>query len=342
MRRLQQREQSSASAAAISFAYEAQTKSLCSRSEVDRLSSPRENVDVVIVTYESRDFLERCLEAWSAAGIVPVVVDNASSDGSADVSVALGAEVIALDENLGYGGAANRGIAEGRRPLVLVANADAWPREAADVDRLVEHVFADDGIGAAGPAFADLDGRPQATLRPAASRWWLGRAAVTSFPDGGPAATHSLIGDRPSYLVGATTLFRRAALDQVGGFDPAFFLFNEEVDLCLRLAAAGWRLAVAGESRFVHVGGVSTRPRWRLAYREQLRSHLRLLDKHEGRDAAEHARRWLAFALVARSVASSTTERRFLGETARWLRRSTVAELLDGSGPRKESAARPV
>jgi GT2 family glycosyltransferase len=124
-------------------------------------------------------------------------------------------------------------------------------------------------------------------------------------------------------------LLRRAALDEVGAFDPAFFLFNEEVDLCLRLAAAGWHLAVAPESTFVHVGGVATRPRWKAAYREQLRGHLRLLDKHEGRRAAEQARRFLAATLAVRALLASQEQRRLLQEYARWLRGATVAELLE-------------
>jgi GT2 family glycosyltransferase len=294
------------------------------------LSTPHPDLDVVVVSYESRDFLVRCLDAWSKTGISPLVVDNGSTDGSAEAARIAGVEVLELEENLGFGLAANSGIERGSRRFVLVTNADAWPNAQGDAAALVAHAAADERIGAAGPAFVGIDGTPQPTRLPVASRWWMGRPAVTSFPERSQGSHVSpRVHRRPTFLVGAAMLLRRAALDEVGAFDPAFFLFNEEVDLCLRLAAAGWHLAVAPESTFVHVGGVATRPRWKAAYREQLRGHLRLLDKHEGRRAAEQARRFLAATLAVRALLASQEQRRLLQEYARWLRGATVAELLE-------------
>ncbi len=291
-----------------------------------------DDLDVVIVSYESRDFLVRSIEAWAKTPVRPVVVDNASADGSADAARDLGVEVLQLETNVGFGSAANAGIEHGSRPFVLVANADAWPGSANDVDALVDRVRGDTRIGAAGPSFVGVEGEPQPTLLPAASRWWMGHAAVSSFPDD-PRSRSRPPREQPSFLIGAAILFRRATLAEVGAFDPAFFLFNEEVDLCLRIADHGWRLTAVAESRFVHVGGVSTRPRWSEAYREQLRGHLRLLDKREGRRVAEQARRWLAASLALRARFSSEEQRRFLRSYAVWLRRSTVADLLAEQSP---------
>jgi N-acetylglucosaminyl-diphospho-decaprenol L-rhamnosyltransferase len=305
------------------------------------LSNPQHDLDVVVVSYESRDFLMRCLDAWSETAVDPLVVDNASTDGSAEAARAAGADVVGLAENIGFGAAANAGIERGARPFVLVTNADAWPRAASDVDALVARAAGDEQIAAAGPKLVGIDDSPQPTLLPVASRWWLGRPAVTSFPTGA-AAMRRTIGPRrrPTYLVGAAILFRRAALEQVGSFDPSFFLFNEEVDLCLRLRAAG-RLAVVAESTFVHVGGVATRPRWQAAYREQVRGHLRLLDKHEGRRAAEQARRWLAATLAAQAALTSGERRRFRRECSLWLRHSSVPQLLEEKpGVRKDAGLR--
>jgi N-acetylglucosaminyl-diphospho-decaprenol L-rhamnosyltransferase len=293
------------------------------------LSTPQDDVDVVIVSYESRDFLVRCLDAWAATSVSPLVVDNGSTDDSVDVARAAGVDVLIQPDNLGFGAAANAGIAEGRAPFVLVTNADAWPQSPADVEMLVSRMAADDEIGAAGPAFVGIDGSPQPNLLPVAGRLWLGRPAVTSFPTG-KDATHAppALSHRPAYLVGAALLLRRAALEQVGAFDPAFFLFNEEVDLCLRIASSGRKLAYVPDSTFVHVGGVATRPRWRSAYREQLRGHLRLLDKHKGRASAEQARRVLAVSLRVRALLASEEQRPFLRESSVWLRQATVEQLL--------------
>jgi GT2 family glycosyltransferase len=166
------------------------------------------------------------------------------------------------------------------------------------------------------------------------SRWWTGRAAVTSHR---PSTRLSLpfAGHRGHFLVGAALLLRRETIERVGAFDTTFFLFNEDLDLCRRIEADRWRLAVCPEATFVHVGGVATRPRWDYVYREQLRGHLRLLRKHEGPAAAESARRWLSVTLRVRAAGGG--ERACaLRETARWLRTHSVDELLAGRPERPD------
>jgi GT2 family glycosyltransferase len=127
----------------------------------------------------------------------------------------------------------------------------------------------------------------------------------------------------------------------VGAFDPAFFLYHEEVDLCRRLVAGGWQLGVAPDATFVHVGGVSTRPRWDAAYRELLRGHIRILDRYEGRPAADQARRLLAKSLAVRARVGSQEQRRFLDNHAQWLRESSVDDLLAAEAHNDLTAERP-
>jgi GT2 family glycosyltransferase len=159
------------------------------------------------------------------------------------------------------------------------------------------------------------------------SRWWTGRAAVTSHP---PRLQLRLpfAARRPHFLVGAALLLRRETIDRVGAFDDEFFLFNEELDLCRRIEAAGSRLELCPEATFVHVGGVAMRPRWDAVYREQLRGHLRLLRKHEGPAAAEQARRWLSLTLRIRAAGRGKRAGP-VRDAARWLRTHTLEELLD-------------
>ena len=220
------------------------------------MGTPGHDLDVVIVSYESRDALVRCLAAWEPTGHSVLVVDNASQDGSAEAARSSGVQVLETGENVGFGSAANAGIAKSSARFVLVTNADAWPREPSAAGELLELLLREDAAGAAGPRFVREDGTRHPTLVPEASRWWTGGAAQTSIPsEAAPRWRPKL--RRPSFLVGAAILFRRSALDEVGAFDPSFFLFNEEVDLCRRLVERGWAL-VTSDAVFVHLGGIAT------------------------------------------------------------------------------------
>jgi GT2 family glycosyltransferase len=114
-------------------------------------------------------------------------------------------------------------------------------------------------------------------------------------------------------------------------------MFNEEVDLCFRLRLAGWVVMFIPEATFVHVGGASTRLDWSAMYREQLRSHLRFLAKHEGPARAEQARRMLLLAMRLRAFVFRGTRRQDSREAANWLQSAEVEGLLSGPlqpGPR--------
>ncbi len=130
------------------------------------------------------------------------------------------------------------------------------------------------------------------------------------------------------FLVGAVLLVRRSAFDEVGGFDPDFFMFNEEVDLCYRLTHTGWRVRFCPTGEFVHVGGASTSKVWDSMYREQLRSHLRFLTKHDSPEVAERMRRALVWAMRLRTLVFRGERRRLSREAAQWLASAPAAELI--------------
>jgi GT2 family glycosyltransferase len=106
-------------------------------------------------------------------------------------------------------------------------------------------------------------------------------------------------------------------------------MFYEEVDLCRRLQEAGWGIGMCPAARFVHVGGTSTRKKWPAMYREQLRGHLRYLEKHEGIRTAEGARRYLKWALRARVLASIGETRRVYLNALRWLDSGSARLLVE-------------
>jgi GT2 family glycosyltransferase len=131
-----------------------------------------------------------------------------------------------------------------------------------------------------------------------------------------------------AFLVGAALLLRRRAVEEVGGFDPDFFMFGEEVDLCVRMQRAGWRVRLCSDAVFVHVGGGAARQEPAAMYREAVRGHLRVLSKRDGLGSAESARRFLRVALRMRGLLVGGESRSMYRETASWLGSGDVRSLL--------------
>jgi len=302
------------------------------------------DVSVIVASHNTRRLLERCLHELGDAHEV-VVVDAASTDGSADLVRDRFPRVhlVALEANTGYGGAMNEGIARARGAFLLLLNADAWPRPGG-VERLVACAGREAAVGIVGPRLLNPDGTLQPSVRGFPTLWRLATEylflrrlaprsrALNSFY--GAGFDHATPRDA-EFLVGAALLLRRELIDDVGAFDPRFFMFNEEVDLCFRARAAGWRVLFCPDAEFVHVGGASTRQVWPSMYREQLRSHLRFLAKHHGLAYAERGRRLLVAAMLARAAVFGVVrnpERRALSlDAARWLRSADTGTLLEAA-----------
>jgi GT2 family glycosyltransferase len=292
---------------------------------------PVPDVSVVVVSYNTRGYLERCLGAVAGRGYEVVVVDNASEDASARMVRDRFPEVrlVELPRNAGFGAAANEGLGRVASRFALLMNADAWPRDDGAIPALVACAARDDRAGIVAPRLAGLDGAPQPSLVGLPSRWWTGTPAVSSTRQGRLAAALARPrGRRGAFAVGAALLLRRDALDEVGGFDPSFFMFGEEVDLCSRMLRSGWRVSLCREAEFVHVGGAATAATPTQMYREQVRGHLRLLAKHAGPRRAERARRYLRRALRTRSLLASGQRREMYRETASWLASADAETLL--------------
>ena len=110
-------------------------------------------------------------------------------------------------------------------------------------------------------------------------------------------------------------------------------MFNEEVDLCYRLTHTGWRVTFCPAGEFVHVGGASTSAVWDSMYREQLRSHLRFLTKHNGPEVAERTRKALVWAMRLRTLVFRGERRRLSREASQWLASAPAAELIAEGRP---------
>jgi GT2 family glycosyltransferase len=224
---------------------------------------------VIVVSYNRRDLVAQCVESVLAdAGeldVEVIVVDNASHDGTPE-SIAERfptVRLIASPENVGYGQGCNLGIEAGRGRYLLALNQDIVVRPgtlAAMVRFADEHPRA----GAVGARMEYADGR----FQPSAFRFPDWRQAFFGFFDNLVPLDSEINGryplarlERPlvaEHLLGACLLFRREALDQVGAFDPIFFMYYEETDLCVRLRNAGWLSYYLPSAGVMHVSAAST------------------------------------------------------------------------------------
>lgn len=238
-------------------------------------------VSIVIVSYNTRELLARCLDSLLAecgrlgkgqtAEIL--VVDNASRDGSAAMvearyhPTATPVRLVSSMVNLGFGVANNVAIeaAEGRHIVLL--NSDAFLHEGA-LGRAIAAMEAHPQAGAGGARLLNENGSWQPSARAFHTLWrdavvMTGMAArfphtrLFGFPDRtwADAAEPAQV----DWVTGAFMILRREALAVTGLFDPAFFLYCEEVDLCKRLQEAGFELWYWPQIVVTHLGGASSR-----------------------------------------------------------------------------------
>jgi GT2 family glycosyltransferase len=223
-------------------------------------------VDVVVVSYNSAGSLTRCLEPITGrTDTRVVVVDNASSDGSADVARALGAETIALDHNGGFAHGCNAGWTTGTAPFVLFLNPDARI-EPASLEALVGGLRSDWRAAAAGPRILEDDGSLALSQRRFPRlRTSFAQALFLHRVLPGSSWTDEMVRDprayeragHPDWLSGACLLVRRPALERIAGFDERFFLYREDIDLCRRLRALGHTVRYEPAAVVRHAGGAS-------------------------------------------------------------------------------------
>jgi len=237
-----------------------------------RLPVATSTVAVAIVSWNTRDLLDRCLRSlqpYAERGVADVwVVDNASNDGSAElVRERFGwVKLIASDENLGFGSAVNLVAERTATPWIAAANADIAVRPGA-IEALLDAAERDPAAGAMAPRLVVPNGDSQHsvfafptipfTLLLATGAFRLSRRLADRYAL--PGHWDSERARRVPWAVAAFVLVRRSAWDEIGGFDERQWMYAEDLDLGWRLRQAGWATRYEPRAVVDHENGASTK-----------------------------------------------------------------------------------
>lgn len=235
------------------------------------MSAAPVEISVVVPSWNTRDHLEACLAALRRARKPPtevIVVDNASTDGSAELVAEEFPEhtLIRNERNEGFARGSNQGIRAARGRYVLLLNSDAEVHEDA-LPALYGFLETHPEYAAAAPRLVHPDGRVQRAVQAFPNLWtplFFATPFERWFPNSREMRRYfmrdwdperSCDVDQPP---AACLLLRREVLEQVGLFDEELWLFFNDVDLSRRMAAAGWRTRYVAAATVVHHVGAST------------------------------------------------------------------------------------
>ncbi|HKP12740.1 MAG TPA: glycosyltransferase family 2 protein [Blastocatellia bacterium] len=233
-------------------------------------------LSIIIVNWNTRDITRDCLRSVRehAGGVAyeVIVVDNASSDGSAEMIRAEFPKVhlIANDENVGFGRANNQAMRVARGRYFLLLNSDTVIFDDS-IQRLVSFIADDPRIGIAGCKLLFEDG----TLQSSCSRFPSIRVALLEdlmlykfLPRRlqgelllGGYWPHDRARDVEA-VWGAAMMVRRRVFEQTGGFDERIFMYGEDLEWCMRVHDRGWRIAFTPEAAIVHLNHKSSEKKY--------------------------------------------------------------------------------
>ncbi|MFQ5721406.1 MAG: glycosyltransferase family 2 protein [Candidatus Aminicenantales bacterium] len=224
------------------------------------------DLSIIIVNWNTKSLLKQCLESIKAhtkkISYEIIVVDNSSTDGSADMVEANFPEVILIknEKNLGYGQANNQALVRAQGKYVLFLNSDVAVNDNC-LDEMFEFMENHPQVGASACKLTYPDGRLQHSCRqfPSFKVFFLmliGLRAV--FPKMKIFQKYMMLDWDHSDLrevdqiMGSFMFVRKDSLEQIGSFDQRYWMYFEEVDLCLRLNKAGWKIVHYPYASAVH------------------------------------------------------------------------------------------
>ena len=264
-------------------------------------------VRVVVVTYSPGDSLATFLTSLSCALPYDVVLaDNGSTDGIPAAAAGPGVTLLETGGNLGYGKAANLGASGFGGEWLVVANPDVVIAPGA-LDELLAAAGRWPHAGCLGPAIRTPENQlyPSARAFPSLGRgighavfgwWWPTNPWTRAYR----AEAGTPVEGTTGWLSGSFMLLRRTAFEAVGGFDPTYFMYCEDMDLCRRLGESGWSSIYVPSAVVTHQGGHATSRSAGPMLREHHRALFRYLSRQYSGPAYAPVRAVLGVGLLLR------------------------------------------
>jgi N-acetylglucosaminyl-diphospho-decaprenol L-rhamnosyltransferase len=235
------------------------------------------DLSVVVVNTNAGEDVRTCITSvYESAGEVAfqvVVSDNGSTDGSVEAIESSFPDTLVIrnGRNLGFPAAANRGMAATRSTFVLLINPDA-DVSAGTLEGFLKVARDHPRAGAIGALTRNVDGSIYPSARRIPSPWLgLAHTVLAPFWPTNPWTRRYRMADwdrrterEVDWVSGSSVLLRRAALDDVGLFDEAYFMYVEDMDLCTRMRKAGWEVWFSPQLEITHIGGTVTRGKRRM------------------------------------------------------------------------------
>jgi len=263
-------------------------------------SRPLKDLSIAIVSWNTRDLLDQCLESVYASsaglGFETIVVDNASDDGSADMVASRypDVELIQNRMNLGFAAACNLAFKHSTGRYFLLLNSDTIVLGGA-LKAMIEFMDSHPDAGAAGCRLLNRDG----SLQRSCSRFpdlitELFDALYLSklFPKSRLFGCYSMSYwgfdevREVDFAGGSCLIVRREAVEEVGLLDEGFFMYTEEADWCYRMWEQGWKVYYFPDAQVIHLGGESVRRYGSDILLQLYASRNRFIRKHRGSMAA--------------------------------------------------------
>jgi N-acetylglucosaminyl-diphospho-decaprenol L-rhamnosyltransferase len=239
------------------------------------------DVSVIIVSFNARQHLERCLQALHdappASGHEIIVVDNASTDGSAAAARRWpDVRVIENAANAGFAAGNNAGIRASHGRNLLLLNSDTIVPAGA-IDRLLAALEGDPRVAVVGPRIVDASGDAELSFGRMVGPWNELRQKLLM-----PARAGSLsrVEHLADWVSGACLMVRHADADAVGLLDERYFMYLEDVDFCAAIRARGRRVLFTPSVEITHVRGASRAAAAGETTRAYRRSQLAFYEKH--------------------------------------------------------------
>ncbi|MBN1299761.1 MAG: glycosyltransferase [Melioribacteraceae bacterium] len=232
------------------------------------------DISIIIVNYNVKEYLNNLLNSLEKASgnlrTEIIVVDNASSDGSAEEipSKFPAIKFLRNEKNLGFGKANNQGLELANGEYILLINPDTIVKEDT-IERLIQFLEANPDAGMVSCKVLNPDGTLQLACRRSYPTPWVSFSKITGlshlFPKSKLFAKYNLTYldeneiNEVDAISGAFMLFRRNIYNEIGGFDPKFFMYGEDLDFCYRIQQAGYKIYYVPSTEIIHYKGESTK-----------------------------------------------------------------------------------